>query len=279
MILVTGATGKIGSEVVRLLSAAQVPARALVRNPDKAKGWQGIEVVKGDLDDSASVAAALKGVGTVLLITIGNPKQEASVIEASKQAGVKKIVKISSMGASLDSKTTLGRGHAQSEDLLKSSGLSWTILRPGGFAQNFLSFAHSIRATGRFSASVQDGKMASIDARDIAEVAVKALVDTGHEGKTYLLTGGEAITHAEAAEKISAAIGKPVSYVDVPADETRRELLRAGMPEWLVTDLVTIQTGIAAGSSSAISADVEKVTGHKPRSFDEFVRDHADSFR
>jgi (4-alkanoyl-5-oxo-2,5-dihydrofuran-3-yl)methyl phosphate reductase len=278
MILVTGATGKIGSETVRLLAAAGVPTRALVRNPDKAKGWQGIEVVKGDLEDAASVAAALQGVDAVLLLTTANPKQEALVIEASKQAGVKKIVKISSMGASPDAKVSLGRGHAQSEELLKGSGLLWTILRPGAFAQNFLMFARSIRAEGRFSASVREGKIAPIDARDIAAVAVKALVEQGHEGKTYVLTGSQALSYAEAAAVLGAAIGKPVSYVDVPPAETRAQMVRAGLPEWLADDMVTMQAGIA-GSSGVISTDVEKILGRPPRTFAEFARDHADAFR
>jgi uncharacterized protein YbjT (DUF2867 family) len=279
MILVTGATGKIGVEVVRLLGEAGVPARALLRNPDKAKGWKGIEVVQGDLDDAASVAAALAGVDTVLLLTAANAKQEKAVIDASVRAGVKKMVKISAMGASPESPIALARGHAESEAALQRSGMAWTILRPGMFAQNFLAFAPSIKAAGQFSASVKDGRVAPIDARDIAAVAVKALVEPGHEGKTYALTGAEAITHAEMAEKIGAAIGKPVRYVDVPLEETRAAVTRAGMPAWLVEDMLGFQSAIAAGGAGGVSGDVERILGRKPRSFDDFAHDYAAAFR
>ncbi|APR81647.1 Hypothetical protein A7982_06996 [Minicystis rosea] len=279
MILVTGATGKIGLEVVRLLGEAGAPARALLRNPDKAKGWKGIEVVKGDLDDSASVAAALAGVDTVFLLSNANPKQEKAVIEAAVRASVKKIVKISSMGANADSKVNIARGHAESEAALKQSGVAWTILRPGMFSQNFLNFAHAIKAQGQFTGSVKDGRVAPIDARDIAAVAVKALLEPGHEGKTYVLTGAESITHAEAAEHIGAAIGKPVRYVDVPLEETRAAILGHGLPAWLAEDMVTFQTGIAAGGSNIIAGDVEKVLGRKPLSFADFARDYAAAFQ
>ena len=279
MILVTGATGKIGVELVRLLTEAKAEARALLRDPAKAKGWEGIEVVKGDLDDGESIAAALRGVDTLLLLTAANVKQELALIEAARRAGVERTVKISAVHASIEARASLVRGHAESEAALQRSGMAWTLLRPGVFSQNFLSFAPAIKAGGTFSASAKDGKIAPIDARDIAAVAAKALLEPGHEGKTYLLTGPVVLSYAEVAEKISAAIGKPVRYVDVPTAESRAAMLGAGMPKWLADDLVTIQVDTASGLLAAVSGDVEAVLGRSPRGFDDFARDYAEAFR
>lgn len=279
MILVTGATGKIGSEVVRLLARAGVSARALVRDTAKTRTWSEIEIVKGDLDVPASVVAALHGVDTVFLLSVANLEHELGVIEASKEAGVKKIVKLSGMGADINSPLTITRRHGLSENRLIASGLSWTILRPGYFTQNFLNFATTIREQGKFFGSVKDGKIVPIDTRDIAEVAAATLTSSGHDGSTYVLTGTETISYAEAAAKISSAIGKSVTYVDIPLEETRKGLEGSGFPQWLVEDFIIMEQSIASGRAVILSKDFEKVTGHKPRVFDEFARDYAASFQ
>jgi len=283
MILVTGATGKIGSEVVRLLRARGAAVRALVRNPDKAKGWQGVEIAVGDFDDRESIDAAMKDVRALFLLSNANPKQEGALIEAAQRARVKKVVKVSSLGASPDSPVTLARGHAAVEAQLQASGMAWTLLRPGMFAQNFLGFAPSIRATGSFSGSYGTGRVAPIDVRDIAEVAALALTHEGHEGKTYALTGPAAIDHAEAAASISAALGKPVRYVDQPVEVTRAALTErmgpVGAPAWLIEDLLGMQAFTAQGKGATVTHDFEQVTGHPARTFDDFARDHADAFR
>ena len=280
MILVTGATGRIGGEAVRLLTEAGAKTRALLRHPEKGSAWKGIEVVKGDLDDAASVAAALQGVKQVLLVTSsGNSEQEIRVTNAARAAGVDHVVKISSLGTGANPPTKLAMGHAESEAALQRSGLAWTFVRPGLFAQNFLAFAPLIKAHGRFSASARDGKIAPIDTRDIAAVAVKALLAPGHAGKTYSLTGPVALSYAEIAEKLAAAIGKPVAYVDVPPAETRDNLLRAGLPEWLAGDMLTLQERIASGGLNIVSPDVAAVLGRPARSFDDFANDHAAAFQ
>jgi uncharacterized protein YbjT (DUF2867 family) len=279
MILVTGATGKIGQEVVRLLGDAGAKARALLRDPQKGAAWKGIEVVRGDLDDAASIRAALQGVDTVLLITAANAKQELLVIEEAKRAGVRRIVKVSVADARRESRVALARGHAEVEEVLRRSGMAWTILRPGTFSQDFLRSAPFVKAEGRISASAGEGKVALIDARDIAAVAVKALLEQGHEGKTYHLTGPAAISYAEATAKLSAAIGKPIRYVEVTPAETRAELVRVGIPAAYADDIVVFQAAIAAGRSGEVTGDVEAVLGRPARSFDDFARDYAAAFR
>ncbi len=283
MILITGATGKIGRELVKQLTGKGVKVRALLRHPEKAKDWKGVDVVKGDLDDAASVRAALHGVEKLFLLTNANPKHEALAIDEAKRAGVSLVVKLSSMGADVDSKMTIGRAHGAMEAKLKASGLAFTLLRPGMFAQNFLGHAESIRREGQFQGAYGEAKVAPIDVRDIAEVAALALTGPGHEGKTYVLTGSVAITQTDAAAKLSAAVGKPIRYVNVPleiiAKSIREGMSRAGAPEWLADDMIAMQESAAQYESNAVSPDFERLTGHPSRTFDDFARDSASAFR
>ncbi len=280
MILVTGATGRVGSHAVKLLGEANVPTRAFVRDPARlAGGAPSVDVVKGDLNDAASVRGALQGVDAVLLVTDANAKQELDVVAEAKALGVKKIVKISSMGAEPSSKLTRARGHAEVEAALKGSGMAWTNLRPGMFAQNFLQFAPSIRQQGKFFASVRQGRAAMIDTRDVAEVAVKALIEAAHEGKTYLLTGPTAISYDEAAMILSGALHKPVAYVDVPVEKTKKAMLERGIPAWLVDELALIQENVAKTMEPVITNDVHKVLGRHARPFEDFARDYAAAFQ
>ncbi|MGH7330428.1 MAG: SDR family oxidoreductase, partial [Polyangiaceae bacterium] len=273
MVLVTGATGKIGSHAVHVLADAKVPTRALLRDPAKAKDWSGVEIAQGNLDDAASVAAALAGVDNAVLITTANSEQEIAFIAAAKNAGVQKVVKISSMGADATSKISMARGHAQAEAALKASGLKWTILRPGTFAQNFLQFADSIKKDGKFFASVKQGRVATIDVRDIAEVAVKAVTSHDLDGRTIILTGDDAISYEDAARILGTAIGKKVDYVDLPPEKTKKGMLDRGMPAWLADELVLLQENIAKTMEPVVTRDVQKILGHPARKFDDFARD------
>lgn len=285
MILVTGSTGTIGQEVVARLSARRVPFRAFVR--DAAKGARlfgpGVELAQGDLDDGGAVARALAGVDTVFLLTAANPAQELGLIEQAVRAGVRRVVKLSSLGASLDSDISLARGHAQVEARLKASPLAWTILRPGMFAQNLLHDAGSIRAEHRFVGAYGEGRVAPIDARDIAEVAVAVLTQGGHDGHTYALTGPELLTYRDLAARLSTAVGSPIAYVNVPIEGLREGMKKAvaagRLPAWLAEDLVKMQAALAQDTQGSLSDDVSRVLGHAARSFDEFARDHAAAFR
>ncbi len=279
MILVTGATGKIGAHATRVLSEAGTPVRALVRDPAKTKDWTGVDIAEGNLDDASSVKAALEGVGSALLITTANSKQEIAFIAAAKEAGVRKIVKISSMGADAHSKITMARGHAEAEAALKESGMKWTILRPGTFAQNFLQYADTIKKEGKVYASVKQGRVATIDVRDIAEVAVKALTSADLEGRTIILTGDDAISYDDAARILGTAIGKTVTYVDLPPEKTKKGMLDRGMPAWLADELVLLQENIARTMEPVVTRDVQKILGRPARKFDDFARDNADFFK
>ena len=284
MILITGATGRIGSATVQQLSTGGVHVRALVRSPEKSASiaGAGVEIVRGDLTQPQSLEAALQGVTRALLVSPLDPRQvtlQGNFIEAAKRAGPVHIVKISGLGTAPDSSVRSGWWHAQIEAHLEASGLPFTHLRPLFFMQNVLRFAQAIAQTGEFAAALGEGKVAMIDVRDIAAVAVAALTMDGHTGKAYTITGPEALSYDDVAKKLSLLTGKPVSYRDVPLAAVRPRLLATGMPEWHVEVQMDFHTALREGGASIVTDTVETVTGKPPRSFEQFAREHAALFR
>lgn len=285
MILITGGTGTTGREVVaelQRLGAASV--RALVRDPARALFIReaGFETFEGDFDRPETLDAALEGVETALLLTPPSPLTYAyqrDFIEASKRAGVRRVVKLSAVGADASAPESFGKWHGQAEEFLKASGLGWTILRPNFFMQNLLGQAHTIATQGAIYQPGGDARASLIDARDIASVAARALTDAGHEGKTYTLTGPEALSYGEAAAKISEATGRPVRYVAITPEQFREGALAQGLPEWLVSALGLLNDLFASGDAAEVTDDVRRVGGREPKTFDEFARDHAAAFR
>ena len=284
MILVIGGTGTVGSEVVKQLAEKKAKTRVLVRNTQKEEEVKklGLETAQGDVTKLETIGAALKGITKVFLLTPAGPKQgeqESAIMDLAKQAGVKHLVLLSAVGASMNSQITLARQHAISEDHLKKSGLAYTILQPHSFMQNFLMQAGAIKAQSAFYGNFKDGRIAMVDARDIAAVAVASLTENGHEGKTYLITGGEAITEALAAEKLSAVLGKKVNYVDVPSEAIVKSMTGMGMPDWLAGDLAKLGEVFAAGHGAATTDAVKTVTKKAPLNFDQFAEDYAQAFK
>ena len=282
-ILVIGSTGKIGAELVRQLAAAGAPVRALVRSPAKAAAiaGPGVETAIGDLDDPASLDAALVGVDRMFLLSPASPRLAAlqtNAVEAARRAGVRHIVKLGAAGVSLDSPIQVGRAHAEVEEAVRGSGIAWTFLRPTLFMQQLLAYAATIREQGAFYMPVRQGAIAMVDVRDIAAVAAAALTGPGHEGVAYELTGPAALTMDRAAEALSGAIGRPVRYVDVPPEVAGKGMLAAGVPDWFIGDLLRLMEGYAAGAAAAVSSAVEDATGRPARSFDVFAREHAHTF-
>jgi uncharacterized protein YbjT (DUF2867 family) len=284
MILITGATGRIGSATVQQLSTSGVRVRALVRSPEKMASiaGPGVEIVGGDLAQVHSLEAALQGVTRALLVSRLDPRQvelQGNFIEAAKRAGPVQIVKISGLGTALDSPVRSGRWHAQTEAHLETSGLPFTHLRPLFFMQNLLRFAPAIARTGEFVAALGHGKIAMVDVRDIAAVAITVLTMDGHTSKAYTITGPEALSYDDVAEKLSLVTGRPVSYRDVPLADVRHRLLETGMPEWHVEVQLEFNTALREGNASTVTDTVEAVTGKPPRTFEQFAREHAALFR
>jgi uncharacterized protein YbjT (DUF2867 family) len=279
MILISGATGRVGSATLKQLANRGMPVRALVRNAEKAALVAGplVEAVIGDLAQPHSLDAALNGVTAALLVSPLDPHQvtlQGNFIDAATRAGRVHVVKISGLGTALDSPVRSGRWHAQTEQYLADSGLPFTHLRPPFFMQNILRFAPTVRASGEFSGSLNQGKVAMIDVDDIAAVAATALTTSAHVGKTYVLTGPEALSYADIAEKLSRILGRTVTYRDTPLEVMRQRLLASGMPAWHVDVQVDFSTALRAGHASIVTNTVEAATGKPARTFEQFIRDH-----
>ena len=283
MILVAGATGHVGSELVRLLAEAGTPTRALIHSPDKAAPIErlGLETALGDFEQPDTLEAAMAGCDHLFLLSPPNPRQpeqEQNVIDAAKRAGVEHVVKQSVPGADPDAPLAFGRWHAQIEQYLVQSGLAHTLLRPNYFMQNFLMSAQSVAEQGVLYGMTGEGRISYTDTRDIAAVAAQVLTSPGHQGNSYMLTGPQALSAAEVAERLSAATGRQVRYVDVGPDAFRQALADAGLPGWLVDPLVEGNTLLAAGAGATVTDEVARVTGRPPRTFAQFAADHRVAF-
>jgi uncharacterized protein YbjT (DUF2867 family) len=283
MILVIGGTGQVGCEVVKQLAQAKAKARVLVRSAQKAEEAKklGLETVEGDFTNIPSLEAALKGVEKLFLLTPAGSHQadqEIAVMEAAKKAGVKHIVLVSAVGAHPSSPITLAQQHAKSEDHLKGMGLAYTILQPHSFMQNLFRSLGSIKGQGAIYGNFKEGKIAMVDTRDIAAVAVAALTQPGHENQTYVITGPEAVTNSEVAEKLSALTGKKVNYVDIPSEQIVKAMTGMGVPDWMASDLSKLGEVFAAGYGSTTTDVVEKVAKKKPIKVEQFLKDYAQIF-
>jgi uncharacterized protein YbjT (DUF2867 family) len=283
VILVAGATGKVGQEVVRQLSAAGVPVRALVRDPVRASHIRlpGVDIVVGDLARPETLDPALSGVDRVFLASPADPEQvtlQGNMVQACKRSGARHLVKVSVAGGP-DAATQIGRWHWTTEKQIEATGLGFTMLRPNLFMQQTLRLAPSIASSGSFSLPCGAGEVSIVDARDVAAVAVCALTQGGHDRKIYDLTGPEALSFDAMADAISQAIGRRVDYVHVPPEYARKQMLAEGLPRWLAEDMLVLFASIREGYGAAVTDAVPKLTGQKPRTFQRFARDHAQAFR
>jgi len=279
MILVTGATGNIGSELVRLLLAKKEKVRVLARDPAKASArlGAGVEVVQGDLDQPESLAAALAGVDKAFLLA-SIPGQEERFIEAAKKAGVKYLVQNSTGGV------PRGVGsapvHAAGEKALQaSSGMAWTILRPSEFMSNMLWLRDAIIGQGSIFRPTGDGKAAFIHPHDIAAAAAQVLTAPGHEGKTYELTGPQALSGAEVATILGAATGRTIRHVDVPLAAVRDQMSALGMPPPLLDAVLGYYVSVKEGHEAKIEPGLQQLLGNGGRTFETWARENAAVFR
>jgi len=283
-ILVTGSTGTTGSPLVNLLYKQKADFKALVRSEEKARPLQekGIATTIGDFASTSSIDKALDGVEKVFLLSVAGPKQvehQSNFVQSCQKAAVKYIVKVSAIGAAADSPVALARWHAQTEEEIRNSGLNYTFLHPHAFMQNQFGNIETIKSQGAIYAPMAEAKFAMVDARDIASVATKLLSEDGHEGKTYLLTGPEAISMSEVTATLSNLLGKEVNYMPVSFADARKAMLGMGMPEWLADDLTELNKIFAAGHGAQVSNDIETITGKKATSFEQFARDHIGFFK
>lgn len=283
-LLVSGATGRIGGLLVDALVERGVPLTAMVRpgsDPGRLAGRPGVQVVEADFDDPASLQRALRGVKRAFLVTNSTERtegQQQAFVAAAQTAGVRHLVKLSQLHATADSPVRFLRYHAAVEAAVTQSGLAYTFVRPNLILQAYLPFAPMI-AAGVLQAPISGARVSVVDARDIAAVAAAALTEPGHEGRTYDVTGPEAVTHAQIAAALGAAAGHEVRFQPVPAEAFVATLQQAGMPSWQAEGLAEDYAHYERGEAAGVSGDVEQVTGRPPRSVQQFAADHAHAFR
>jgi len=283
MILITGSTGNNGGEIIAsLLKRGRTDVRALVRNPEKdaikvaAFHAQGVEVVQGDLASPDTLGSAMAGVDRMLLLSPVNPNAvelQGNAIRAAAAAGVGHVVKLSMIGAALDSSVPLGRWHRQSEQELERSGMAWTHLRPNDLMRyNTALLMSSIEREGAFYDSLGDARVAMVAEDDVAEVAATALTEPGHESRVHILTGPEALSFTDVAAALTQALGRPVRYVPISGDAAREAMLTGGLPGPAVELVSALREYEREGHNAVITSTVADVLGRPPRTYLEVVQ-------
>jgi uncharacterized protein YbjT (DUF2867 family) len=299
-ILVTGATGTVGSEVVKQLTSISPSSsghkiRAAVHSKNKADKLKQfdnkrVEIVELDYAKPETVADALNKVDNLYLQTLPIPDITdicSNLVKEAKKNNVKYIVKLSAMGADSDPRSTILRLHGEEEKIIADSGIAYTFLRPPAFMQNFVTqFGHTIRTQNAFYVPAGDAKMSFVDARDIAAIAVGMLLTNNSDGgsqqyenKAYDITGQDALSYRQVADILSNEVGKKISYIDITEDGARKGMEQIGMSDWFIDIMIELFRIIRAGYGSETTAAVEHITGRKPISFAQFAKDYAEVFR
>jgi len=283
--LVTGATGKVGSSLLKHLDTANTDLRALVHDESKAQSLRDrdVETVVGDFLEPVSLGTALEGVSTVFLATPIHPEQitqATNVIEAASASGNDpRIVRLSVHQASHQAPTKISRQHAEIEDTLAASGLTYTLLRPQSYMQNTLMAAPTVASEGKIYQPMKEGRLGMIDARDVGEAAAKVLTEDGHEGKTYTLTSPTTVSFYDVAGVLGEVLGKEVAYVPVPLKRAKEAMLQRGIPEWMADALNEYAKAHSEGYSDWTAEDFERLTGHPATHYEQFASDFEQIFR
>ena len=279
--LITGATGDIASRIVHLLLARGHRPRLFVRNAAKARARfaDQVDIVVGDLSDPTSLPPALDGIDSLFLVNSGPElaTRDSTAANAAKQAGVKHLVKLSSM----DSLQNVGTGawHAQGEAAIRATGIPFTFVQPCGFMSNALWWASSIKSQGVVRAPTGEGRIPFIHSDDIAAVATKVLTTQHYIGQSLPITGPEALNHAEMTAKIAAAIHQPLRFESIPVEQEAQHMIDSGDSPQVVAAHVSIYRAIRDGRLSAVTGNVARVLGRNPITFDQWARENAQTFR
>jgi uncharacterized protein YbjT (DUF2867 family) len=277
MILVTGASGTVGSEVVKALGASRAHVRAAYRSNVPTLP-AGVESVALDYNRPDTLRPAFKDVETLFLVS-NSITPELTVVDEARHAGVKRIVKLSVLRAAEEG-YIFARWHRAVERHIEASGLAWTFLRSNGFMQNVVTYmGETIRTQSAIYSSGADGAASHIDVRDLGAVAASVLLETGHEGQAYELTGPSAITYGQIAETLTGVLGRPIRYVPISHLQYKQALLAAGTPEPWAEALVDLNRFYAEGHAAGVSPSVRRVTGRDVIPFAQFARDYADKLR
>jgi uncharacterized protein YbjT (DUF2867 family) len=280
MILVTGATGTIGSALVAQLSSAGHRVRALVRDRARAAATLGpfVDIVIGDLSSPESLTAAFRDIERAFVLTSGSPDLatlEGNAFRAAKEAGVRQIVKLSGIPVCVPEyarQMPLAQWHLDSEDQLRASGVPWTILRPSFFVSNIAFW--NVARRGALVLPAGEGQTALIDPRDIAGAAARVLSEPGHDGRIYELTGPELLSQRELLARVSRALGQPLEYVDAAPDAWRAEMVGAGFPPILADSYLFYFQGLLKPGKMAFTRPALLDLLGRARTADEWIGDH-----
>src|SRR5579884_1977405 len=285
MILITGATGTVGREVVKILARPEARVRAMVRDRGHAASisYPGVDIVAGDFAKVETLDDALSGVKSAFLLPPPDEdmvEQQANFIQAaSRSRTLKHIVKLSVLGVSPDSPVRFARWHAESERQIVESGIPYTFIRPNFFMQNILMYRDSIVHDGAIYAPMGDARASYVDVRDLAAVIAAVLSEFGHEWKAYEVTGPEALTYEEMANRLSVALAKPVAYVDITPEQAREAMLKTGMEEWRADALLELYAWAKFGHAAEVSGSVAHIGKRHPTTFLQFAQDYAPQLR
>jgi uncharacterized protein YbjT (DUF2867 family) len=282
MILVTGATGTTGREVVRELIALGAPVRAMGRNRALLDALFDDRADKcvAELGGSVSLQSALRGVSEAFLLTANSPAQrehEAEFLNSAKAAGVRRIVRLSAFGANAASAQLILRWHGEMDAALRVSGIPSTILYPHWFMQNMFKCVPP--GQSEIYLPMKLARLCAIDVRDIAAVAAKLFTEPGYGAPDYTLSGPQSLNFAEIAAELSAEIGARKTYVAIPQDQFLQAVISAGQDEWSAATITDLFAGnIALGAQAELSGDVSAILGRDPISFRRFFADYRDGF-
>jgi uncharacterized protein YbjT (DUF2867 family) len=286
MILLTGATGLAGSFIANEFVRQRQPVRILVRDRAKAAALEQVptvEIVEGDMSRRSSLGSALDGVDRVLMISaplMDMVETQCTFIDASKAAGVRHVIKFSGLDARPDTAFPFGLMHKEIEEYLENSGLAWTHLRPTGFMQEYLREAPSIINEDAFYLALGDVRLNPIDLVDVGKVGFLLLRDGGHEGARLPMTGPEALTMAEVADRISRAVGRTVRYVAVSPLQRRQALIAHGIPPEFADALdIQVEERLKGGPESQVDLSTHQLFNVKPTTFLQFAERNAEAFR
>ena len=284
MILLTGATGKTGSATAKALNEKGITFRALIRNEEKRGDIESLggEVVIGSIENKEAVDQSMVDVETVLVLLPNSENQlslEKQLVDSAKQAGAKRVVKMSSIEATPDATSPIPKLHLESEEYIKQSGLNWTMIKPNFYMQNLLASAGTIKDQGKIFLPMGEGKTGMIDTTDVGKVLAKVLSEDGHESMNHEITGPEILSFNEVAEIFSKGLDKQVDYVDVPLAAYKETLGQFLTNQWHLDAVIDLFKGIADGGIEEKTDTYSELMGESPKSLSEFISENSFIFK